>query len=114
MLTIKTSQLSKLSDAFVLNRNKRILSSIKKEYPQLLENIPEEDRLRVIDIALEDGSALKIVDETNLTRFALIAFWDKKILLDTSLQSALLRTRNRIEVSPEKRLDFIYKHIFTV
>jgi hypothetical protein len=111
MLTIRREQLATLARGHRARRCAHILARLRASYPQLCAGVPDEEGLRRVDEAMEDGKALGIERNPDLVRFAALAFLPEKVRADPRTASLLLRVLNDVTCEAEQRLDFVCIHV---
>lgn len=111
MLLIRPKQFAALESAYRSRRRTQIWAVIRANYADLCDGVSTEDALKRIDEAIEDGKALGIVADTDVVRFAVLAFLSEEVLHDPTIASVLIQILNNDEWEPVKRLDFVHKHV---
>lgn len=111
MHIIRNSQLEVLENDFRIRRRSYIWSTIKTEYADLCGDVSNQEGIRLVGEAIEDGKALGIVADSDVVRFAVLALLPEKTLCDPIMSSVLIRVLNNDEWEPAKRLDFLHKHV---
>lgn len=111
MLIIRPGQFATLEKTYRSQRRAQIWAAIRANYADLCDGVSDEDALKRIDEAIEDGKALGIVADTDVVRLAALAFLPREVLQDPMIASVLIRVLNNDEWESEKRLDFLHKHV---
>lgn len=112
MTVLRSDQLEALTEDYRLRRRERIWRDLCAQYSHLVPGgTPNDDALRVIDDAVEDGKVLGITRHPDMVSFAALYFLPERFRQDPLIAGVLMRTLNRVEWSPEKRLSFLHRHV---
>ena len=112
MTVLRRDQLETLTEDYRLRRRERIWRDLCAQYPHLVPvGTPDDSALRVIDDAVEDGKVLGITRHPDLLSFAALYFLPEQFRQDPLIAGVLMRTLNRVEWAPEKRLEFLHRHV---
>ncbi len=71
----------------------------------------DQEALFRIDVAIEDGKAVGIVQDEDVLRLVALAFLPDTVRADPAVARVLTRVLCRVEWEPASRLDFLDAHV---
>ena len=110
-MKIRNEQIAGLDQAVEARRKQEFTDRLRLEYPGRASEWGNERLAKHVDEGYANARDLEIADYRSIYRFLALGMLPPETLNDPKIQSSMIRILNNLNMTGERRLDFIDRHV---